>query len=146
MKNSLIIAILISLVFISCESFGPELEFPVLEKEKKVLFEFFTDKDYSATQFDSYFVNLNVGVSLVDKITAEEIRILKESTGMIPFKEIPDELNKIRFEIKESVDIHRYHVSFGYSHYVRIGETFQMKAISEFLPDKEDEKLVVIKF
>ncbi|WP_373521137.1 hypothetical protein, partial [Aquiflexum sp.] len=128
MKNLLIVAFLMSFVLISCESFEPESELPILEKEKKVLFEFFTDKDYSSAQYDTYFVNLNVGVSLVDKKTAQEIKILEESTGWIPFKDIPSGLNKIKFEKLVPVDINRYHVIYGYSHQVRIGETIQMKA------------------
>lgn len=146
MKNSLVAACLMSLVLISCNSFEPEYEPPVLEKEKKVHFEFFTDKDYSTTQYDTYFVNLNIGVSLVDKITAQEIKILEETTGWIPFRAIPNELNKMRFGKLVPVDINRYKVSYGYSHQVRIGNTIQMKAIGQFLAEWEDEKLIVIKF
>lgn len=146
MKNSLIVAILMSLVFISCDSFEPESDLPILEKEKKVLFDFFTDKDYSSTKYDTYFVNLNVGVSLVDKKTAEEIKILEETTGWIPFKDIPNELNKIRYEKSVLVDVHRYDVSYGYSHHVRIDGTIQMKALGKFLAKWEDEKLITIKF
>ncbi len=135
-----------SFAFISCESIEPESELPILKKEKKVLFEFFTDKDFSSTQYDTYFVNLNVGVSLVDKNSTQEIKILEETTGWIPFKDIPRELNKSRFEKLVSVDIHRYNVSYGYSHQVRIGETIQMKAIGKFLTDWEDEKLITINF
>lgn len=146
MKNSLIIAFLMPFALVSCIAIEPEPQIPIQEKEKKILFDFFTDKDYSSLQYVDHSVILNVGVSLVDKKTAREIKILEETTGWIPFETIPDEFNKIRFEKSVTVDRNKYSVNYGYSYQVRIGETIQMKAIGEFLKDWEDEKLIRIKF
>ncbi|MDO8968688.1 hypothetical protein [Algoriphagus sp.] len=146
MKNALFLALLTSSILFSCGYVEPEPEIPTLEKDKNITFEFYTDKDYSSSQYDTYFVNLNVGVSLVDKNTAQEIKIVEETTGWIPFKDIPYELNKMKFWKLVPVDINRYKVSYGYFHQVKIGETIQMKAFGKFLEKWEDEKLITIKF
>ena len=146
MKNAVISVLLIPLLFISCISDETEKLAPTLEKDKKILFQFFTDQDYSSPEFDTYFVNLNIGISLMETKTGHELKVLEESTGWIPFKDIPQADQKIVFEKSMKVDVHKYSVLYSYSHQVRIGETIQMKAIGEFLRDSENEKLITIKF
>jgi hypothetical protein len=145
MKNVVILAFLMS--FISCVSDETEpVAIPVLEKEKKVLFEFYTDKDYNTPQFDTYFVNLKVGITILQKSTRQEEKILEETTGWIAFKDIPQAHDKIIFEKLVHVDIHKYTVVYWYAHQVRIGETIQMRAKTESLEDLEEEKLIAINF
>lgn len=146
MNKSLIIAIVLPLILISCIPDENVTITPILEQERRISFTFFTDNDYSFSQYDTYFVKLNVGIRLIDKGTGQELKILEETTGWIPFKEIPKQSNKMLYEKSMNVDIHKYSIIYWYSHQVRIGEAIQMKAISSFLNNWENERAVIIKF
>ncbi|MCC5930719.1 MAG: hypothetical protein JJU28_15855 [Cyclobacteriaceae bacterium] len=117
----------------------------VLE-DKYIVFEIFADRDFPLPQFEHYEVKLDMGVSLISKNNGQEEIIFLESTGWLPFSEIPHPGNAIVHSVNlQKVNTQQYLVNIGFTYQYRIQGTLQMYATHEFMKNGELYKNVPLR-